>query len=148
MSLGGDPAPALDQAVCRSLAAGVTYVVAAGNEGSDAETSSPARVVQAITVAASDRNDRKPAWSNWGSLVDVFAPGVEIESDAPGGGTATMSGTSMASPHVAGAAALVLGRSPGLNPETVAYRIWSSASVGKLGNIGVGSPDRLLYVKE
>jgi subtilisin family serine protease len=148
MSLGGSDSPALNQATCDAIGAGVTVAVAAGNESEDADRSSPARVVQAVTAGASDSGDNQAYFSNYGSLLDLYAPGVDIESAKPGGGTAVFSGTSMASPHVAGGAALFLGRHPGSSPAAVRNGIVAAASAGKLKGIGAGSPNLLLFVKE
>jgi subtilisin family serine protease len=147
MSLGGSPAPALDLAVCRSIAAGVAYAVAAGNENSDACGSSPARVVQAIGAGASDKADARASFSNTGHCVDVFAPGRDITSARNGGGQTTLSGTSMASPHVAGVAALCLERNPGSTPAQVERCVLDRATRGHLSGIGTGSPDLLLYAR-
>jgi len=111
MSLGGDPSESLDRAVCRSIEAGYPIAVAAGNdEASSACASSPARVLQALTVGASDRGDARAFFSSSDrsctGIIDVWAPGLDIVSARPGGGEATMSGTSMATPHVAGALAI------------------------------------------
>jgi subtilisin family serine protease len=146
MSLGGSAAPALDQAVCNSIAAGVVYVVAAGNDGKDACNSSPARVKQAITVGASDDKDQGASFTNVGSCVDIFAPGVDVESAKKGGGSIKHSGTSMASPHVAGGAVLCRERHPG-DPAAVEACLLSSATPDKLRDIGA-SPNLLLFVKE
>ncbi len=148
MSLGGTPAPALDLAVCRSIEAGVSYAVAAGNDGMSACGHSPARVLQALTAGATDRLDRRPSWSNQGPCVDVFAPGVEIDSAARGGGLNTLSGTSMASPHVAGTAALCVDRDPEKDPAAVKRWIAEHATPGKVRDAGSGSPNLLLYVNE
>lgn len=122
MSLGGPPSTALDRAVARAIASGVTFVVAAGNDGADACTGSPSRLPAAITVAASGPHDRRPPWSDYGRCVDMFAPGVGIRSAWFTGDTATrvLDGTSMASPHVAGAAALYLQAHPTAAPNAVA----------------------------
>ena len=151
MSLGGGASPALDQAVCDAISAGVVVAVAAGNEGEDARNSSPARVRQAITVGASDNTDHQATFSNFGPLLDLFAPGVDITSDQPGGGTATWSGTSMATPHVAGAAALYLERHPGAPQQQVADWLVEAGSVSQAMRdlpAGQGSPNALLFVKE
>lgn len=148
MSLGGTAAPALDLAVCRSIADGVSYAVAAGNEGTNACGSSPARVLQAIGAGATDRNDRGASFTNTGECVAVFAPGVDIKSARRFGGSTTMSGTSMASPHVAGTAALCRERSPGQDPAAIKRCLLDHASVNKLGNIGQNSPNRLVYTRE
>jgi subtilisin family serine protease len=145
MSLGGSPAPALDLAVCRSIAAGVSYAIAAGNESADACGSSPARVKQALGAGASDRSDARASFSNTGRCVDVFAPGLDVTSDRNGGGSTTLSGTSMASPHVAGVAALCLERSPGSTPAQVERCVVDHATRGRLSGIGTDSPDLLLY---
>jgi subtilisin family serine protease len=147
MSLGGSPAPALDLAVCRSIAVGVTYAVAAGNENSDACGSSPARVAQAIGTGASDRNDARASFSNQGACVDLFAPGRDIASARNGGGSITLSGTSMASPHAAGVAALCLERGPGSLPAQVERCVVDHATRGRLSGIDAGSPDLLLYAR-
>src|SRR4029453_12803072 len=106
MSLGGSAGSTLDDAVKRSIAAGVTYAVAGGNDGADACTKSPARLPEAITVGATDSAPPRPSFSKYGTCLDIFAPGVNIKSSSNDGNTATtlMSGTSMATPHVAGAA--------------------------------------------
>ncbi|MGH8707991.1 MAG: S8 family peptidase [Burkholderiales bacterium] len=148
MSLGGGASPALDVAVCNSIRAGVTYAVAAGNENQDACRGSPSRVLQAAVTGASDRSDRRASFSNTGACVDVFAPGLEIPSARRGGGSTTLSGTSMASPHVAGVAALCLERHPGSPPASTNRCIVDNASPGRLGDVGAGSPNRLLYARE
>jgi subtilisin family serine protease len=147
MSMGGEPSPALDYAVEESIASGVTYVVAAGNENGNAVWSSPADVSAAITVAATDSKDRRAPFSNYGSVVDIFAPGVDIKSSVQNSDTATAvySGTSMASPHVAGAAALLLDANPVLTPSQVRARLVANATTGKVTD-RKGSPDRLLFV--
>jgi subtilisin family serine protease len=134
MSLGGGASTALDDAVRRSAADGVVYALAAGNEGADACGSSPARAGAGtnngiITAGALDSSDGKPSWSNSGTCVDVWAPGVSILSTARGGGLATMSGTSMASPHVAGTAARYLYFNPGSSVSVVENAIKSISGV-------------------
>ncbi len=111
MSLGGGASAALDDAVKKSADSGVFYAIAAGNSGANACNYSPARAGLhngVMTVAATDGNDREASWSNYGPCVDIWAPGVSILSTRKGGGTTTMSGTSMAAPHVAGTGALYL----------------------------------------
>ncbi|MDH3744622.1 MAG: S8 family peptidase, partial [Acidobacteriota bacterium] len=145
MSLGGDTSRSLDTAVCRSIAAGMVHVVAAGNDDGNACGHSPAHVRQAITVGATNRRDRRAPFSNFGSCVDLFAPGVDIESAWRGGGTNTISGTSMASPHGAGVAVLVRERSPDADPNAVADEILTSATPDKIIDVGSSSPNELLY---
>ena len=148
MSLGSPPDEALDAAVRNSIASGITYVVAAGNQGTDAINRSPARVAEAITVAATDASDTKPGWSNYGTLVDVFAPGVDITSDWYTGPNATLtdSGTSASSPHVAGVAALYLQNHTTATPAMVSDMIKSQATQNVVIGPGPGSPNALLYV--
>jgi subtilisin family serine protease len=119
MSLGGGVSSSLDQAVANCISAGVVVCVAAGNSGADASTSSPARVPSAITVGAFGSNNTLASWSNYGSLVDIEAPGVNILSTYKNSGTATLSGTSMATPHVTGAAALFLSSHTSATPAQV-----------------------------
>lgn len=147
MSLGGSASAALDVAVRNSIAAGVTYVVAAGNENANACTVSPARVPDALTVGATTQSDVRSSFSNWGTCLDFFAPGSSITSAGHSSdtATATFSGTSMASPHVAGVVALYLQNNPNAAPSQVMNALASNASSGKVSNIGAGSPNRLLY---
>jgi subtilisin family serine protease len=124
MSLGGPTSNALDEAVRRSATSGVTYAVAAGNESTNACNSSPARAGAGanngiVTVAATDSTDREASFSNYGPCVDIWAPGVGVSSTKKGGGTTTMSGTSMASPHATGGAALLLSSHTGASPDAV-----------------------------
>jgi subtilisin family serine protease len=147
MSLGGSPAPALDLALCRSIQAGVSYTVAAGNESADACGSSPSRVLQAIGAGASDRSDARASFSNTGGCVDLFAPGRDITSARNGGGSTTLSGTSMAAPHVAGVAALCEQRNPGSTPAQVERCVLDAATRDHLSGIGQDSPDLLLYAR-
>ena len=124
MSLGGGVSTALDDAVIKSAGSGVFYSIAAGNSGADACNSSPARAGAGtnngvMTTAATDSNNEEASWSNYGSCVDIWAPGVGILSTRKGGGTTTMSGTSMAAPHVGGTGALYLSSHTGASPATV-----------------------------
>jgi subtilisin family serine protease len=148
MSLGGGLSFSLDDAVSRSVADGVVYAVAAGNSSADACYSSPARTPRALTVAASDSSDVRASFSNYGSCVDLFAPGVAVTSDwySSDTATATASGTSMATPHVAGAAALELAASPGATVDQVVAAILARATPGIITNSGSGTPNELLYV--
>jgi aqualysin 1 len=141
MSLGGGANQAVDDAVRRSADSGVFYALAAGNEGANACNSSPARAGAGIangivTTAATDSSDREASWSNFGSCVDIWSPGVSILSTRRGGGTTTMSGTSMASPHSAGAGALYLS-THSANPAAV-----ESALTGAAQSTGTSSKDR------
>ncbi len=147
MSLGGGASSALDTAVKNSIASGVTYAVAGGNENANACTSSPADVPAAITVGATTSGDARASFSNFGSCLDVFAPGQDITSAWIGSTSATntISGTSMATPHVAGVAALYLQGNPGASPATVAGAITGSATPSKVSGPGSGSPNLLLY---
>ncbi len=147
MSLGGGVSPALDAALCRSLAAGVAHAVAAGNDNADACDGSPSRVLQAVGTGATDRNDRRASFSNRGNCVDIFAPGVDIRSAWRGGGVRVISGTSMASPHVAGVLALCIERNPGADPDALKACVTDAATPDVVRSDG-GSANLLLYARE
>ena len=148
LSLGGPHDDRLDAAVRASIAAGITYTVAAGNGGLPASRYSPADVPQAVTVGATDRADARASFSNWGPALDLFAPGVGITSatNVSDTGKAAWSGTSMAAPHAAGAAALYLGGHPGATPARVAGALVAGAVSGTVTGAGPGSPGKLLHV--
>lgn len=145
MSLGGVYSSATNEAIQRMTDKGITVAVAAGNDSLPACTSSPASAASALTVAASSRTDARASFSNFGSCVDLFAPGVDITSTWLNGTTNTISGTSMASPHVAGVAALVLQQSPGASPAEVTSTILGDAVSGRISN-ALTSPNLLVQV--
>ncbi|MGW7440695.1 S8 family peptidase [Streptomyces sp. NPDC054849] len=147
MSIGGTPSHALDTAVIRAVASGITFTVAAGNDGRDACTGSPASVPQAVTVGATDAADRHAPFSDHGPCVDLSAPGVGITSawkDTPTA-TARSSGTSMAAPHVAGAAALILARGTARTPAEVSASLLHSAVRDRITGLPAGTPNLLLH---
>ncbi|MCK0869528.1 S8 family peptidase [Acinetobacter pittii] len=146
MSLGGDANASLDSAVENLFNNGYVMVVAAGNSNTDACSTSPARVSKAITVAATDSTDTRASYSNYGSCVDIFAPGSQINSSWIGSNTATkvLNGTSMATPHVVGVVAEMLQSTPTTTPQTISTNLLNQASSNVVKNPS-GSPNRLLY---
>jgi len=146
MSLGGGISQALDDAVNAAIADGVTFGVAAGNDNVDACGGSPSRVAAAITVGSTTNTDARSSFSNWGTCLDIFAPGSSILSAWYTSNTATntISGTSMATPHVVGVAALYLAQNGFQSPSTVRDALVNNASLNKLTGVA-GSPNRLLY---
>ncbi len=150
MSLGGGNSDALDRAVRGAIEEGVTFVVAAGNDDADACSGSPNRVAEAVTVGSTNRNDQRSSFSNHGSCLDLFAPGSNItaawyQSDND---TNTISGTSMASPHVAGNAALMLAADGQLTPAAVHQALVQQSTANVLSGIKAGSPNLLLRVQQ
>ncbi len=147
LSLGGGASRALDEAVQNSIAKGIVHVLAAGNENQDACQSSPARTPEAITVGASTPQDQRADFSNWGSCVDLLAPGTQIQSAWFTGDrdSKSLQGTSMAAPHVAGVVALLLEARPQASPAEISTQLLNLAASGKLGGLR-NSPDRLLQL--
>jgi subtilisin family serine protease len=147
MSLGGGVSSALDTAVRNSIASGVTYAIAAGNSNINAANQSPARVSEAITVGATTRTDARSSFSNFGSVVDIFAPGSSILSawNTSDTATNTISGTSMATPHVTGVVARFLQTNPGASPATARNAIVNAATLNHLSGIPTGTANRLLF---
>ena len=147
MSLGGGASTALDTAVANAVSDGVTFAVAAGNENQNACNVSPARTASAITVGSTTTSDARSSFSNFGTCVDIFAPGSSITSAWGTSDTATntISGTSMATPHVTGVAALFLETNPTASPATVTASIINGSTPNKVTGAGTGSPNRLLF---
>jgi len=150
MSLGGGASTAVDNAVAKSINAGITYAVAAGNGntggvGQDACRYSPARVSSALTIGATDKTDTKASWSNYGKCVDWFAPGVGIRSSVMGGGSEAWSGTSMATPHTTGVVALYLSKVDAATPAQVQTALGAIQIAGVVKSAGKGSTTKLLY---
>jgi subtilisin family serine protease len=147
MSLGGGASSALDTAVNNLHNANVTIAVAAGNSNANACNSSPARAANAITVGSTTTSDARSSFSNFGSCLDLFAPGSGILSAwaTSNTATATLSGTSMASPHVAGVAALYKQANPSASSSTIRNAIVNNATTNVVTSAGTGSPNRLLY---
>jgi serine protease len=144
MSLGGGASSALDSAVANLVNAGVVTVVAAGNDNANACNYSPARAPSAITVGSTAQGDARSYFSNYGSCVDIFAPGSSITSTSQSGGSTTMSGTSMASPHVAGVVALYLANNPNATPSQVEAAVEGAATTNAISDTK-GSPNLMVY---
>lgn len=147
MSLGGSKSASLNSAVENTVSAGVTVVVAAGNSNEDAANTSPASAPNAITVGAITDADARASFSNYGSVLDIFAPGVDILSSWIGSTTATntISGTSMATPHVAGLAAYLIALEGLSSPAAVVARLKALAISGAVTRPGSGSPNLIAY---
>ena len=145
LSLGGGIDSALDAGIRAMVADGITVVLAAGNSNKDACNTSPAREPSAITVGATSQTDTRASFSNFGRCLDIFAPGVEILSSMPSGRYGQNKGTSMAAPHVAGVAALVLESSPSLSPSQVSAAILNGASQDEVVAVGAQSPNRMIF---
>ena len=148
MSLGGGADRALDDAVRRSVAAGVVYALAAGNDNRDACSTSPSRTAEGITVGATTNSDARASFSNFGGCVDIFAPGHNITSawHTSDADNKTISGTSMATPHIAGIVALYLGANPNATPNDVAKALMDDSTPSKISNPGQCSPNKLGYM--
>ncbi|MGW5054573.1 putative Ig domain-containing protein [Actinokineospora sp. NPDC004072] len=150
MSLGGTASAAMDTAVRNSITSGVVYSIASGNSNTNACSTSPARVTEALTVNASTNTDARASFSNYGNCTDIFGPGQDITSAWHSSDTATntISGTSMAAPHVAGVVALYLSANPNATVAQANQAMIDRSSSGKISNPGSGSPNRLIFVQQ
>ncbi|KAF2664033.1 cuticle-degrading protease from Paecilomyces Lilacinus [Microthyrium microscopicum] len=145
MSLGGDKSQSVNDAVASAVDAGLFYAVAAGNEAADLSTTSPASEPKAFAVGATDNTDAMASFSNYGTTLGVFAPGVDILSTWNDGKTNTISGTSMATPHITGLGAYLLGLSGKLSPSALASKIQSLSTANSVVSITAGTPNRLAF---
>jgi len=145
MSLGSTYNAATNNAVAAAVNSGITMVVAAGNSNANACNYSPASTPSAISVGATASNDARSTFSNFGTCVSIFAPGTNIPSCYLGNTYQTLSGTSMACPHVAGQAAVILSENPNFTPAQVKSRLVQQSLKNQISNVGTGSPNYLLY---
>ncbi|KAJ3351396.1 hypothetical protein GGF32_004291 [Allomyces javanicus] len=148
LSLGGTFSAAVNNAVKAATSAGVVFVAAAGGDNSGACNTSPASEPSAVTVAATTKTDARASSSNYGTCIDIFAPGTAITSTWINGGTNTLSGTSMAAAHVAGVAALLVGQNPNASVATIVAELIANSTPNVVQSAGVGSPNKLAYVKQ
>lgn len=148
MSIGGDPSPSLDEASTKMVEAGIFLAVAAGNDSQDACDVSPARVPAAVTVGATGKTDAQSYFSNFGSCVDIYAPGEAIRSSIPGNRTSHLSGTSMASPHTCGVGAQILALNPSWSPQQVKNRLYAMAVTGAIKGVQTAHPSNRLLQSE
>jgi subtilisin family serine protease len=145
MSLGGTKSTAVNSAAANAVSAGVFFAVAAGNEAADASGSSPASELSVYTVGATDSSDRVASFSNYGSVVDIHAPGVSILSTWLNGGTNSISGTSMATPHVAGLAAYILSLEGKVTPAALSSRLTTLSTKNKITGLRSGTKNYLAF---
>ncbi|MFM2394374.1 MAG: hypothetical protein RLZZ546_2356 [Bacteroidota bacterium] len=145
MSLGGGKSNSINRAVAELVKNDITVVVAAGNENQDACNVSPASAEEAISVGATSRNNQLASFSNWGKCVNLLAPGVDIMSTVPGNNSRQLSGTSMASPHVAGYVALVLNENPSLTPNAVKKFLTTQCTKDVVSGVKHETPNCLMY---
>ncbi|KNE68476.1 alkaline serine exoprotease A [Allomyces macrogynus ATCC 38327] len=148
LSLGGAFSAAVNNAVKAATSAGVVFVVAAGGDNTSACNTSPASEPSAVTVAATTKTDARASSSNYGTCIDIFAPGTAITSTWINNGTNTLSGTSMAAAHVAGVAALLVGQNPTASVATIVAELIANSTPNVVQSAGAGSPNKLAYVKQ